>query len=65
MTYVEQFNEYIIEQKKKGLLYLRVIGNPEGNFDGITQESFCKEFMEMVNSPDLPDEEVLGKHGFF
>lgn len=73
MTTIEQFENYIKEQKKKGLKDIHIFWNPElqptlKDFitnrvpKTVTYESFCEEFMRMVNAPDMEDVEVLGKY---
>lgn len=71
MTAIEQFENYIKEQKKLGLQSIHIFWNPElqNSIEDfitnkvpktVTYEKFCEEFVRMINAPDLEDKEVLG-----
>lgn len=60
-NYVCQFENWLKEQKAKGLQYVNVYYGNTFNASNVNYESFCEEFMRMVNAPTVPDQEVLGK----
>lgn len=73
MSAIEQFENYVKEQKKQGLQDMHIFWNPDlqPTIEDIlsnkvprtvTYESFCEEFMRMINAPDQHDEEVLGSY---
>ena len=60
--YTEQFEEWLKEEKERGLLYVNIYYGDGLNKDTVLYEAFCEDFMRMQNYSDVSDPLVLGKH---
>ena len=63
--YTKQFEEWLKKERKNGLLYVNIFYGDNFNKSTVNYESFCEEFMKMKASPNISDEEVLGRYGLF
>lgn len=62
--YTQQYEAWLQTQKAKGLQYVNIYYGDGLHQNNVNYESFCEEFMRMVNAPTVPDPEVLGKRSF-
>jgi len=57
--WTQKFEKWYAEAKAKDLQYVNVYYASGINKNNVNYESFCKEFMEMKEAPNVPDRELI------
>jgi len=57
--YTERFESWLKDAKEKGLQYVNIYYGDGYNKDTVNYESFCEEFINIKDAPNVSDREIF------